>query len=172
MSSTLDSSHLRRRGDQALVSKDRILVAASHLVDVIQINNVEDDAVEYVGDVDTLMGYEPGEFPRTLSGFMDQIHPEDRSRVDEELERILEASVASWKVEYRMRAADGTYRHWVDQGTVTEHTEDGRTRVGVGAIQDITHEVERERKLEQALQDLEAARTRLAAENIYLQEEL
>jgi PAS domain S-box-containing protein len=147
-------------------------VAASHLVDVIQINNVEDDAVEYVGDVDTLMGYEPGEFPRTLSGFMDQIHPEDRSRVDEELERILEASVASWKVEYRMRAADGTYRHWVDQGTVTEHTEDGRTRVGVGAIQDITHEVERERKLEQALQDLEAARTRLAAENIYLQEEL
>jgi len=151
---------------------ERIRIAASHLVDVIQVNDVEEDTVDYVGDVDTLMGYEPGGFPRTLSGFVQQIHPDDRPQMEVELQRIIETGVKGWKLEYRMRAADGTYRNWVDHGTVTEYTPEGHVKVGVGAIQDITHELVREQKLEQALTELEAARNRLAAENIYLQEEL
>ena len=119
------------------------------------------------------MGYAPGEFPRTLSGFVQQIHPDDRPQMEVELRRIIESGVKGWNLEYRMRAADGTYRNWVDHGTVTEYTPEGHVKVGV-SVRSRTSPAKlvREQKLEQALLDLEAARNRLAEENIYLQEEL
>jgi transcriptional regulator with GAF, ATPase, and Fis domain len=71
-----------------------------------------------------------------------------------------------------MGAADGSYRHWLDHGTVTEFTPDGQLLRGVGAAQDITESVLREEELRKTLAELEVAKERLSTENIYLQEEI
>lgn len=153
-------------------SEQRFRIAAGHTADVIQDANYETDELKLFGDIDECMGYPTGDFPRTLSGWLDIIHPEDRDRVVDEFRQFAESGNHEWSFSYRMLAADGSSRHWLDSGTVTEFNQDGQFLRGIGAAQDITESVLRERELEKALAGLQAARERLASENIYLQEEI
>jgi len=50
-------------------SEQRFRLAARHTADWIQEANYETDELELFGDIDSFMGYPPGEFPRTLSGW-------------------------------------------------------------------------------------------------------
>jgi len=153
-------------------SERRFRLAAEHTADVIQEVNFETDELKMSDEVDELMGYPPGGFPRTVSGWLDQFHPEDQDRVRAEFQQFTESGAEKWEFSYRVRAADGSYHYWLDHGTVTESSEDGQILRGVGAAQDITEAVLREQDLERALAELEVAKERLASENIYLQEEI
>jgi PAS domain S-box-containing protein len=162
-----------RQAEEALKAKEeRYRIAASHTADLIQEVNFATDELILFSDADELMGYAPGGFPRTISGWLDLIHPEDQDRVRTEFEQFTETGAKQWKFSYRLRARDGTYHHWMDHGTVTEFGQDGELIHGVGAVQDATESVEREKELRETLAELEAARSRLSSENIYLQEEL
>jgi len=132
-------------------SEKRFRIAAEHTADAIQEINFETDELKLSDEVDKLMGYSPGGFPRTLSGWLDHIHPEDQDRVRAEFQQFTESGAEKWKFSYRMRAADGSYHYWLDHGTVTESSEDGQILRGVGAAQDITESVLRERELQKAL---------------------
>jgi formate hydrogenlyase transcriptional activator len=153
-------------------SEERFRIAARHTADIIQEADYETDGLQLYGDIDALMGYPPGGFPRTLSGWLDHIHPEDRDRVRNEIREYVESGRGDWRFSYRMLTADGSTRHWLDSGTVTETGPDGTFLRGVGAGQDITERVVRERELQEALAELATAKERLSGENIYLQEEI
>jgi PAS domain S-box-containing protein len=162
-----------RKAEEALkASEERYRIAAGHTADVIQEANFATEELILFSDVDELMGFEPGGFPRTVSGWLDLIHPEDQDRIRTEFGRFIESGAKQWKFSYRVRARDGMYHYWLDHGTVTEFGRDGELLHGVGAVQDITESVERERELRNALAELEASKSRLSGENIYLQEEI
>lgn len=152
-------------------SEERFRIAAAHAADVLQHVNVENNRYVWFGDVDGLMGYEPGEFPRTFDGWLEQIHPDDTERITAEVERIVENGEPEWNLRYRIRAKDGSYRHWFDRGTVTGFVE-GRANEGIGAIIDRTEEVLARRELEQALREIGRLNDRLEAEGQYLREEI
>jgi DNA-binding NtrC family response regulator len=153
-------------------SEERFRIAARHAADIIQEADYESDELKMYGDIDGLMGYPPGGFPRTVSGWLDHIHPEDRDRVRDELRAYVESGRKDWRFSYRMVSADGSSRYWLESGSVTESGPDGRFLRGVGAGQDITESVVRERELQEALAELATAKERLSSENIYLQEEI
>ena len=153
-------------------SERRFRLAAEHTADIIQEANFETGELLLFGHVDDLMGYPPGGFPRTFEGWLDLIHPEDQDRVRGELRHFVQSVEKKWKFSYRIRATDGIYHYFLDHGTVTEFGEDGEFLRGVGAVQDISESVLRQKELEEALADLEAAKARLSSENIYLQEEI
>ena len=100
--------------------------------------------VEWLGQVDELLGYQPNEFPRTWEGYTSLIHSEDRDRVLEAIEKRLK-SEEPYSVESRVQRKDGTYLYWHDRGTVVRD-ESGKPVKWVGAISDIT-----ERKQTEAL---------------------
>jgi len=153
-------------------SEERFRIACHHAADIIQSMDFETDELQLFCDFDRLMGFQPGDFPRTLSGWLDRVHPEDRDRLRAEFTQFTESRAKEWNFSYRVRDGDGTYHHFQDRGTVTESDADGQARKAVGAVQDITETVVREQELRVALGELEAARARLSKENIYLQEEL
>jgi len=153
------------------VSERRYRLAARHTYDMIQEVNLAEDRMTYLGDVDGHFGYAPGEFTRTISGLVDYIHPEDLAEVERAIEGLYEGKT-EWSARYRLRAADGSWRHILDQGTLIGFSDEGRPNEGVGAFQDLTEQVEREQKLEAALAELQEARDRLTEENIELREEL
>jgi len=153
-------------------SEERFRIAARHTADIIQEADFETDELKLYGDIDALMGYPPGGFPRTLSGWLDHIHPEDRDRIVDEFRKFVESGRNDWSFSYRMLTADGSTCYWLDSGTVTEFNTDGTFLRGVGAGQDITESVLRERELQEALAELATAKERLSSENIYLQEEI
>ena len=167
-----DLTRHREVEDALRLAKECLRIASLHAVDVIQTADFESDGLELLGNFDEVMGYPSGGFPRTLTGWLDLIHPEDRERLRTEFAQFLESGDADWDFRYRIRAGDGAYHHFRDRGTVTERGDDGQPRKGVGAALDVTEAVEREQELRATLAQLEDARARLSKENVYLQEEL
>jgi PAS domain S-box-containing protein len=88
--------------------------------------------VDWSSDVDTILGYTPGTFPRTLSGWLDTIHADDREQV-----RIArDAAVRDgtlFEAEYRMRRSDGAYCHIMDRAVTIA----GSSHI-IGAISNLT----------------------------------
>jgi len=80
-------------------------------------------------------------------------HPDDQERVLDEVEAAL-ASGGVIQSEYRMRAADGTWRRILSRGRVAERDADGRPLRMVGIHTDVT-------ELRRTQTDLETARARL-----------
>ena len=162
-----------RAEDELHDSERRYRIAASHTADVIQETNVQEDLMTYVGDVDRMFGYQPGEFPRTLSGWLELVHPDDLEHLEDSFNEIVKpGGDPSWSWQYRIRAADGTYRHILDRGSLFGLLPDGTPNEGIGAVIDITQHVLKEQEMQRLLAELKAVKDRLQAENIYLREEL
>jgi len=139
----------RKRAEETLrESEQRFRAAANCSSDLIYEDNNETGQVKWYGDIDGLLGYKQGEFRATFQGWKNSLHPEDRDRVIKEIEKCTHTGEA-YCVEYRIKHKNGTYRYWVDRGTVFQ--EEGKPRKTVGACEDITEH----KRIEQALRESE-----------------
>ena len=130
-------------------SEKRFRVAAQSTADLVYEGHIPTDSIVWFGDVDGALGYEAGEFPRSVSGFLESLHPDDR----EEMERTVQYAVATgdkFHAEYRMRRADETYAHWEGRGAATEFG-DGKATRWVGSVTDITERTHLREELEHSL---------------------
>ena len=93
-------------------SEERFRIAATLGADIIAEVDIKTGDVEWFGQVDEVLGYERGEFPRTIDGWAEQLHPEDRVPVMAEVEHEVVELRRGLSAEYRIRAKDGSYRHW------------------------------------------------------------
>ena len=111
--STIRDISERQLAETALrQSEERFRIAATLGADIVAEVDIKTGDVEWFGQVDEALGYERGEFPRTFDGWVGQLHPEDRVRVRAEVEREVVESRRGWSAECRIRAKDGSYRHW------------------------------------------------------------
>ena len=166
-----DVTDERRAFVELEAREQRLRMGALHLTDLIQFVDVPRDHVDWFGDFDGLLGYSIGEFPRTLSGWLEFVHPDDRDRVEAEYQACVTSGAPTWQFRYRIRAADGTYRHLLDRGSFVGFV-DGAGAQGVGGIIDETEHVVARQKLEAALAEVSKLRDRLQAESQYLQSEI
>jgi len=118
-------------------SEERFRVAAESTSDLIWEWNVKGGTVLWFGDIDGILGYQPGEFPRTLEAWEKAIHPDDHDWVMEALQRGADG-IAPYDVKYRVLRKDGSIHYWTDRGTATITDEDGHAQVMVGACSDVT----------------------------------
>lgn len=126
----------RRRVEEAFVrSEERFRLAAESSTDLIYEWDIK-ERVDWFGKIDELLGYAPGEFPRTLGGWADSVHPDDRDQVMAAVKDHLEKN-EPYDVEYRITKKDGTYHYWWARGTAVRDAE-GNPYRWVGAISDIT----------------------------------
>ena len=104
--------------------------------------------MEFSSQMDALLGLAPGGLPRAFAAWLDRLHPDDR----ESTVQLVEASVRDGTVyrdEYRLRRDNGTYVDVSDRGVVLKD-EGGSSSHMVGAIRDVTHQLEAERALREA----------------------
>lgn len=93
------------------------------------------------------LGYAPGEIALTQVAWSQLIHPEDRTRYDAEYARYRHGKTPMWECVYRIRAKDGSWRHFEERGRYVAWHEDGRPHRMMGTQTDVT---ERERLRAQA----------------------
>ncbi|MBW4679948.1 MAG: PAS domain S-box protein [Microcoleus vaginatus WJT46-NPBG5] len=134
-------------------AKERFRIAAECASDLIYEWEINSRRVEWFGNIDEHLGYAPGEFPRTLEGWKNVIHPDDRQRVMAAVEQQLKTG-EPFLQEYRVQRQDGTLRYWMDRGTLLLD-ERGNPYKWIGVTTDITERYlaqEKILKLNQALE--------------------
>jgi len=103
-------------------------------------------------------------------GWEKGLHPEDGSRCVQTFDSAFEKREA-FRIEYKMRRADGVYRWILDCGA-PRFSSDGGFLGFIGSCIDITERKESEQALEKAHHELNELKNELEEENIYLQAKL
>ena len=107
---------------------------ADTTTDLVFEAEIEADRVEWHGDIDGLLGYEDGTFPRTVSGWLEAVHPDDIEPVKAAMGTALESG--RFSASFRIRCCDGSYRDWEGRGRVFPRSVD--SHVVIGSVTDVT----------------------------------
>ena len=133
--SAVDIVRLRAELEQERAKTQRFRLAAESATNLIYEWDLGSH-VEWIGQVDELLGYQPNEAPRTWEGYTSLFHIEDRDRVLAAIEKQLK-SEEPYSVQCRVQRKDGTFLYWQDRGTVIRD-ESGKPVKWIGAVSDIT----------------------------------
>ncbi len=106
--------------------------------DVLYDWNIATGAIYFSERLDRILGLPAGGFPRTLEGWLENMHRDDHERVGDALWASVTTG-STFRCEYRLRHIDGTYRIVEDQGLVMAG-EDGAPASMIGAMRDVTGE--------------------------------
>jgi len=139
------------RAEENLRESEGILGIASQITsDVVYERDMQTGNATFYGDIDAHLGYEPGEYPRTMEGWREHVHPEDLAWIENQSLDQLEPGVPH-SIEYRMRKKDGTYMTWWDRIIVIRDEETGKPLKFIGAATDITER----KQVEETVQELD-----------------
>lgn len=120
--------------------------------------NLRTDAVYFSPRYKEILGYADGEFPNHTDEWRRRLHPEDRADVMAAHEAYWRGDTEAFRVEYRLRARDGTYRWILGRGACIWDADGAPLRMA-GSHTDITErkraeaEVNALRRLLQSLID-------------------
>ncbi len=133
-------------------AEDRFKMAAECTSDMIYEWDIRTNSLDWFGEIDRNLGYEPGEIEHSLEAWLDLIHPDDRGKLTNAVEIHLTSTEPIYE-KYRMRRKNGDYSYWTDKGTpIVDET--GKPVKWIGACTDITDIIkaeEEKKKLEQQL---------------------
>ncbi len=96
------------------------------------------------GDLRRVTGYAE---PPELDVWQEHIHPDDRGRLNDDYQRLPDAGALA--IEYRWRATDGEYRHFLEQTMVYVDPVSNQSEI-VGTILDVTEQKQLESRLLQS----------------------
>jgi PAS domain S-box-containing protein len=94
------------------------------------------EEVQWSGELHRIAGIHPRDFPGTLAGALELVHPEDRDRVERAL-RVALATGEPYSDEHRLAQPDGSIR-WVHMRAEPVHSRDGESLGLRGICQDVT----------------------------------
>jgi len=117
--------------------------------------NLRTGVIDFTENFFTLVGREVASVERSLGGFLDCVHPDDRARVASQLKRIVSTGVHP-PVSHRVAHDNGEVRHIVLRGRV-DFDDAGQARRVLGVAQDVSEQVERERALQESRSALSEA---------------
>jgi len=144
----------KKHAEEALrESEERFRVASQSITDVVWEWDLATGGLKWFGDIDGLLGYAPGEFPRTIEAWEELIDPEDHNRAMTALDRHITEGYP-YEEEYRVCRKDGGISYWQDRGTVIRDTEGKAVRM-FGAVTDITKRKEAEEGLKRKTEELQ-----------------
>lgn len=93
------------------------------------------------------LGYAQGEIDHTLDQWEALLHPEDRDRAVDALERHVRGETEAYEVEYRLRRRGGEYLWIRSHGRAMERDDEGHALRALGTHLDITERKEAEAEL-------------------------
>ena len=97
-----------------------------------------------------MLGYEVGELAPNVSAWESLMHPEDKDRVMQDLNRHFENDAFKYETEFRLKTRSGEWK-WVDaRGQVFARDEDNKPLRMVGTHIDITERKKAEKKLQES----------------------
>ena len=97
-----------------------------------------DDRIEWSEALRALLGLTPAEVPETLEDWLRLIHPDDIEHVRAGVAAALAQHDPPYDMEYRLRHASGRWLWCLARGRVVERDADGRPRLTLGTVIEIS----------------------------------
>ncbi|MGN7611531.1 PocR ligand-binding domain-containing protein [Magnetococcales bacterium HHB-1] len=136
-------------------SKQRLQIAGRTAYDLIYEWEVKTGSLTWFGDVDEILGFDPGEISHNITAWLALIHPDDAAVLENAVEHHAQ-STEPIHYEYRIRKKDGTILYWEDNA-LPLFNDQGRPERWFGVCTDITKRKEAEKALILAHQEAESA---------------
>ncbi len=128
----------RRQAEIALrSSNERFQLVARATNDAVWDWDLENDTIWWNESHSILFRYPLNQNVSTGAVWIDRVHPDDRTRVHQDVRGAIDRGLTTWTGEYRYRRADGTYADVLDRGYVLRD-DLGRPYRMLGSMQDIT----------------------------------
>jgi len=118
-------------------SEKRFHAIAQATNDAIWDWNLETDTLWWGPGIESQFGHDMNDSQNHINWWVENIHPDDRDRVYERINRYISSKAPEWKDEYRFRRKDGTYAYVMDRGIIVKDA-DGKPIHMIGGILDIT----------------------------------
>jgi len=99
--------------------------------------NIISGFVLYTDPLQTMLGYEPGEWPQHVDSWAGRVHPEDLDLVMQNMQRCLSGETKEYICEHRLRCKDGGWKWVQDVGRIVSFTKDGQPLRMIGTQMDI-----------------------------------
>lgn len=100
--------------------------------------NMKTGEVYYSHTWKRLLGFEDDEIKNHIDEWKKRIHPNDKKRMEGEVEKHIESSNPFYETTQRLKAKDGTYRWILARGMLIDRATDGTPLRMVGTHTDIT----------------------------------
>lgn len=114
--------------------------------DIIWDWDLETDTVWLSEDMQTRFGYQYDELEAGSAAWTRRIHPDDRERVIDRINKVIYGKEENWSDEYRFRHRDGSYVHISNNGYVIRDDEGKAVRMA-GGMTDISERKAAEEKI-------------------------
>lgn len=152
------------------ISNERFDLVTKATQDAIWDWDLEKDQMFWGGAFATLLNIDLKETTPSHKLWESFIHPDDLSRYEQSLNKILnDAQTDTMQIEYRIQPDNEEYRHIVDRGIIMRN-EDNKPFRMVGAITDLTEQKEYQAELERINKKLDARARELSISNSELEQ--
>ncbi|MEA2164275.1 MAG: hypothetical protein QOK37_2402 [Thermoanaerobaculia bacterium] len=135
---------IEEASDEVRRAHERYALVARATNDVIWDWDAEHGTIIWNDALQAMFGYAPDQIDNRLQWWDSHLHPDDRERVVNGINHIIEQGGSSWTDEYRFERADGTFTEVLDRGYIAR-SEDGTPIRMIGAMLDVTERKHAER---------------------------
>lgn len=156
-----DISDRKRTEDRLKFSEERFRLVAEATNDILWDWDLVTQEHWWSPNAHEKFGYDPNAEP-SITAWMDRLHPDDRGRVLELVDRALASDARMVTAEYRFRLADGSYGYFYDRGQIVREASGQAIRM-IGAMIDVTLSKRAYASLEVAYQRLQSMSRELVA---------
>jgi PAS domain S-box-containing protein len=148
-----DVSDLHQLAEEARRSDERWKFALEGAGDGVWDWDIETNRTFFSARWKQILGFADGEIGDSPREWTQRIHPDDRGRVMEAVDRVRRGETETFETEHRLRHKDG-HDVWIrDRGKIVSRAADGKPRRVVGTHSDIT----RQKLAEQAIREKQGA---------------
>lgn len=99
--------------------------------------DVHEDRLTISADYAKTLGVNAAAYRPSLGELIERIHPDDRAAIDRELAPFMAGNIDEYRVEHRVRVADGSYRWTLAIGKIVERDPTGEPSRVIGTHTDI-----------------------------------
>ncbi len=148
-----EKERLRNKAEEEIeIAVERYDILARATSDTIWDWNIVNNTMLYNNGITQMFGYHASEVENVVDWWNEKLYPDDFKKVTELIEDVFEKGLQKFQVTYRFRCADGSYKYIFDRAYVLFDENNTPCRM-IGAMQDITYQVNEELRVSKAIMD-------------------